>query len=370
MDRLDAAILRAMLRTGEWSPVGIDPRLSPAEIADRIGSSAATVRRRLTEWRRDGFCREVVPVANPGLFGLRAHFQMLSLEDRCHCAEFEQEMGLLEGPTLGFRFGTVYAVLSVYPEAEGVERDQSRLERIRYVQRLIPPTEIALPAPDRPFRAADLRHYRRLRADPPGPATAVASRLGDSSRAGHRRLAAWVERNQVFFLPSLDFSRARGTVAWLGALLRPGVDREWFVEQMSEEYPDRIPVIELSPLQRVTPDLGDAPPFESVQFLLPAQTAHHAEREFARLGEMPGVARSILNFPTRSFALRTSFDEHLGVGEEALAPEPRPAAPEVAPAVWGIPFPAGNLAARLTSGTGTSGLGRGTGPVRGGVRAG
>ncbi len=318
MDRLDAAILRAMLRTGEWSPVGIDPRLSPAELARRIGGSTATVRRRLTEWRRGGFCREVVPVANPSLFGLVAQFQVIELEDRAHCAEFEEEIAVLEGPTLGFRFGVVYAVISIYPERRGLDRDQSRLARLKYARRVIPPTPVPLPVPERPLREADLRHYRRLRENPTGPGVALASRLGESSRSGHRRLTSWIERNQVFFLPSLDFSRARGTVAWLGAILRPGVDRERFLEHLGAMFPDRIPVQEMFPLQRITPDLGAAPPLESLQFLLPAGTAHLAEGEFARLGAMPEVARSILNFPTRSFALRSAFDDHLGVGQVLL----------------------------------------------------
>src|SRR5438067_3689485 len=67
MDDLDHAILREFGRGQVLLWGGMDPRLSAAGIADRLGVDRNTIRLRVRAWARAGFLRRFVALPNPQL---------------------------------------------------------------------------------------------------------------------------------------------------------------------------------------------------------------------------------------------------------------------------------------------------------------
>jgi len=326
VDGLDAAILRAMFRSGEWSLDGVDPLLSPTEIAQRVGRSPNTVRRRLAGWRTEGFLQGFAAIPNPGLLGLDVHLQLLVVEGLNGCERFEHELDLLETPAIVYRMGTSYGVFAVTRGGRTAARDRERLRRLPSLRLVSDPIPIAFPPPARAMRRADWQLLAALRAEPSVTPRAVCLREGGSARSCHRRLASWLDGNLVFFLPLLDFEHARGTVAWIGSVVNSRVDAGTIDHVVGKAFPDRIRIQNVFPIERLFPPPPGGERSGSLQFFLPAHSAQSAEVAYARFCHLPGVGQAMLAFPTRNYALPSVIDdaiaetlEHGGTGEGRAA---------------------------------------------------
>ena len=309
MDGLDATILRSMLRTNEWSLRGVDPLLSPAEIGLRVGRSASTVRRRLASWRSTGFLRGISPLPNPALLGLEVQLHLLSVDGPDHRESFERELELLETPALVYQMGVGYAVFTIARGAHTSARVLERLRRVPHLHRLNEPIPIEFPAPARPMRRPDWELLVHLRSQPTLDPRALCVREGGSARSCRRRLASWRDGDLVFFLPLLDFEHARGTVAWIGGVLDRSVELETMGGVVAGAFPDRIPIQQLFPIQRMLPPNGENDGPEAVLFFLPVPTAQAAEASYARFARLPGIRHAMLAFPTRNYSLSSVVDD-------------------------------------------------------------
>ena len=70
MDALDHAILRELGRDQVLLWGGMDPRVSPTQLADRLGVDRGTIRTRILAWEKSGFLRRFVALPNPQLLGV------------------------------------------------------------------------------------------------------------------------------------------------------------------------------------------------------------------------------------------------------------------------------------------------------------
>lgn len=320
VDGLDAAIFRVMFPSGEWSLSGVDPLLSPAEIGQRVGRSANTVRRRLARWRSDGFLRGFSALPNPVLLGLTVHLHLLSVDGLDRCDGFERELALLETPAFVYRIGTSYAVLGISRGTHTQARDHERFRRLPHLRVVNDPISISFPPPARTMRRADWQLIRALRAEPSADPRSLCLREGGSARSCHRRLASWLEGNLVFFLPVVDFEHARGTVAWIGSVLDPKWDSGVIDQAVARAFPDRIRIQNISPMERLLPLTPGEDRSVSFQFLLPAGSAQAAEVAYARFCHIPGVRQCLLAFPTRNYSLSSVIDDAIAEALELAGP--------------------------------------------------
>jgi DNA-binding Lrp family transcriptional regulator len=101
MDPLDFAIYRFLSREGEarfWAGRRvIDPRVTPREIAERVGVSESGVRRRLRHLSDRGFLRDRAVVPNPSLFDRRVYVADLLVRQSGEVDRILRDLGLVDG---------------------------------------------------------------------------------------------------------------------------------------------------------------------------------------------------------------------------------------------------------------------------------
>ena len=71
MDDRDLAILHEMFTDRVLRLGRADPRISAAQIGDRLDLATSTVSERIRAWRREGFLNGYIVFPNPALLGLK-----------------------------------------------------------------------------------------------------------------------------------------------------------------------------------------------------------------------------------------------------------------------------------------------------------
>lgn len=101
MDSLDFAIYRFLSRGGEarfWAGRRvIDPRVTPREIAQRVGVSESGVRARLRRLADKGYLRDRIVTPNPSLFGRRVFVADLPVKHSGEVDRILRDLGLVDG---------------------------------------------------------------------------------------------------------------------------------------------------------------------------------------------------------------------------------------------------------------------------------
>jgi DNA-binding Lrp family transcriptional regulator len=346
VDPLDAAILRTWFRTGQWAPEGIDPRRSTADLARALGAEPRTVSRRVRQWSEAGFLAGMSILPNPAYFGVELTAQAVGLEDLARREEFEEEVAHLEGPCLVHRLGAGYGLVYLHADAAAAERDRHHLGRLDGVHPLGGPFPVPMPPPEYVMRRRDWELLSALRRTGTPFIARAWTRLGLGRRAWHQRLSAWIDGNAVFFTPSLDFSRTRGTVIWVGGVVEPGAlaDVEAATHRIWKEF---VPVRGLFPLETLLPGRAPRDPLPSIQLLIPSRSAQSAEAEFLRFSPaypgsyrpctvfrhgigsppMPWTPSCTVPSRARSGAFRPPRGALLSRAARALPPERSPSSP-------------------------------------------
>ena len=101
MDHLDFAVYRFLSPEGIakfWAGRRvIDPRITPHEVAGRVGISESAVRSRLARLTRQGFLRDRAVVPNPALFGKRVFVADLRIKQPGEVDRILHDLTLVDG---------------------------------------------------------------------------------------------------------------------------------------------------------------------------------------------------------------------------------------------------------------------------------
>jgi DNA-binding Lrp family transcriptional regulator len=301
---LDLAIFRELYRSGAVSVAGFDPRLNPSRLAERLGVSRARVAARLAEWTRTGLLQRYDVWPNPALFDREGFTLDVRLADRLGKPEVLRRIALVEGAVGGIEMaGEWITVQFVAPDAEHAPRTAELLRGLAGVAEVLPPIPWRRLPPARPLSPLDLRIVRDLRAHPTDALSAVARRVGVSSRTITTRYGQLVEDLSVWFVPILDFRALAPPVVSVSVELEGPPARAELQRAVRRSYPTSIELARPG----FGPDLAENLAVFFV--LLPSAAAAEELEGFVR--RSPGVRSVELLTMVRVHAFPATFDRLL-----------------------------------------------------------
>lgn len=310
MDRSDLRILGAMTRRRISMWGGVDPRVSSADIADRVGLHPSTVRARIRDWRESGFLQGYDVLVNPELFGAEMLVASVRVDDPAERTPFFEELGLIEGifGALDHVDGWVGVGLALdHPDAAGRRRELlAKLPGVGAVEPLFP---ARLPSPNVEPTQLDWRIVRELRREPDDTLAATAERVGVTAKTLRRRYRALLEGHAIWSVARLDFRRyTGGTVCRVNLLLDDVGDRDAVRSGFADRYGDAL---EMNPLPPDA-DRSDAGTHERVvEHLLHLPSAAQAADVAQAAASLEGVAEVEVLFPRRYHAYPDWIDERV-----------------------------------------------------------
>jgi hypothetical protein len=313
VDAMDCAILRGLMRNHAIDLQGLDPRRSVAEIAEYAGVSRNAAATRLDSWTTSGFLARTSVFPNPDLFGLafsgrffqgRGAAGLPAAEDRLQASgvALVYEAGAISfGDTL---VGGIWPAGAAPPSAEAPGSDVPSPD----LRPISGPFPVQFPASRVEIRPVDWSIVRECRAHSTVSGPANAERVGMSARNFLRRVGALLDGNGLFFLPHLDFTRARGTVLLLTVVSRKGPPTESVRGAVTERFPERLPVQPIAMSEHLFPRGEGAPELDSTEFMLPVRTAQIGLTIAQEIRTFAGVLDLIVSFPIRNYEDPGAFD--------------------------------------------------------------
>lgn len=319
VDPSDLQILGAMSRQRISMWGGVDPRVSSADIADRVGLHPSTVRARIRDWQDCGFLRGYDVLVHPALFGAEWFVASVRLDDPAKRSAFFDELGLVEGVcgALDHVGGWVGVGLALdHPGAAGRRGELlAKLPGVGEVEVLFP---ARLPPPTVDPTRLDWRIVRELRRGPDDTLAATADRVGVTAKTLRRRYRALLEGHAIWTVARLDFRRyTGGSVCRVNLFLDDVDDREAVRSAFSDRY---AAALEMNPLPPEVPGTGEEGAGEPgepglhervVEYLLHLPSAAQAEDVLRDAASLPGVAEAEVLFPRRYHAYPDYLDERV-----------------------------------------------------------
>jgi DNA-binding Lrp family transcriptional regulator len=301
---LDFDILRECFSEGSAGP-GIDPRKSPEIIAKRLRVSPATVRRRFTTWRSQGFLLGYDVIPNPGLLGGRLVARLMDFVDPVAQEKAIESLSLIDGMIqVDPARSTLLAVYFV-DSATQSERRSRQLGCVAGTKELGPELAFEFPACSRPMSRADWRLVMALRRRPEGSLAELAKEVGQSTRTTSRRLDSLLDERALMFDPILDFSRFHQTLADLAVSIELAEMREEVVHEIRSLYPPSFSSWGL-PL----PD-PHGKETATVHLWVTAPTSAELDALTARVAHIPGVKQVMLWYGRSTLPIRYWLDERI-----------------------------------------------------------
>lgn len=285
---LDFAILCERYRDGPEG-LGFDPRKSPELIAHRLGVSPATVRRRLAEWRAQGFFLGCDVLPHPGMLGGKLVARVLDFPDAVAQETALGPLSLMDGVIQIVSSRTMLLVVYFVDSRVQADRRAMQLRGIAGTREVGPEMQLVYPLCTRKMSRADWRLVQALRRAPDARLADLAKAVGQSPRTTSRRLDALLDSGAIMFDPIFDYSRFSQTLAVLVVYLD--------LSESSEEVGSQIQA--LFPQSEYAWGATPADPEErvgSIQFLVCARTAAELEDRAARVAHLPGVEQAMLWF--------------------------------------------------------------------------
>jgi DNA-binding Lrp family transcriptional regulator len=216
MDDRDLDILRWMYPDGVFSFWGVDPRITPTEIASHVRLDRTAVWDRLRRWKREGFWNGFEVTLNLAALGMEEVRIEIPVTDS---AEGSALMGELEhvdgalwarvcfGDTITQRNVEVVVVVLVGDDPVHLER------RLRGLRQLAPTGVIGGPFRDdtppctRDLTPLDWRIIAAIVANPNASPSRVARLLGVTRKTLVRHHSALIDNHAVFYIPKVDWTR-------------------------------------------------------------------------------------------------------------------------------------------------------------------
>ena len=240
IDRIDVAILRALLHDSAGECFQTDPTQSFEEISRQVRVSADTVARRLSALKRSGFLRSIRLGLNPTRFGARASFVYF---DAPHEADREAILAAVRElpgvPWIVTYWGTAagFLVTHLHPRLEesGLRGQVPPLRRARFLS-IVP--HAYYPA-EGTLSEIDWKIIRVLDAPGTWKGADIGAAVNLSARSVRHRLARMVRSHTFFVLPDFDVgSLPGGVLATLVAFFRGEEARQSFERQLLPELAD------------------------------------------------------------------------------------------------------------------------------------
>ncbi len=303
MDWLDIRLLRALSKEGSFSLQGIDPRRSILSLARRSETSRVTVRKRLAQWRTDGFWKGILTFPNPDLLGTRFEMQAFLLEAGPNRSHLEAALRETLQPLIVFQVESFYTPLLLSNGTAESARRQHDFAKSGACRVLSAPWSVEFPASEIPLGPRDWQILRALgrRPDPDWALTAIE--VGMTVRGLERRVDRLMRSNALFFHPLLDFRRLRTTIAWVGLIYRKGYDAPTIWAEIEQISPEVLRIDPIFPLETFFPADACSAVGGTLLFFVPlvaASTADQLRRDF---GNIEGVMDVIVSFPTQSWSI-------------------------------------------------------------------
>lgn len=329
VDALDLAILRQMYREGLVNLAGIDPRLNATRVAHALGVGRARIAARLTAWKNSGFLRRYSVWLNPAYIGWHGAWVALRVDRAVAKAELLGRAGLVDGVVSGMEYLGEWVSLSVVaPDPATLERRVELLRNLAGVVEAEPPLAWRVPEPRRALTPLDIRIVRALREHPTATLSAIARRVGVSTRTMTRRYSALIEDWAVWFVPMFDFRQIARPVVALTVRLAEGTPHEPVLRRVRA----RFPLMLESASAVVGVEAGANEMFVAV--VLPSIAVLEELEQLAR--SSPGVTYVETNVIVRMYDFPDWFDRHL----ESIAAASLRARPAEAPVLTASRRPA------------------------------
>jgi DNA-binding Lrp family transcriptional regulator len=240
MDTLDVGILRELSRDQILWFGRLDPRISAAGIARRLGVDRATVGSRLRVWERQGFLRAHEVVPSPLVFGAQIAGGNLRVDDLRKKPRILDDLALVPGLISAVdHFGEWVALLYAFEQREALDRSRRLIGRLPGVGEVTPCVPFRAPEPTMVPTRLDFRILNALRFGSRRTFRETARSAGVSTKSLARRLEALVRGRSVWYLPVLDFTRYRkAVVARFVIFLKPDASPVRAADQVSLLLPN------------------------------------------------------------------------------------------------------------------------------------
>ena len=300
---LDFAILCERYRDTP-SDFGFDPRRSAETIAQQLNVSAATVRRRLAEWRTSGFFVGYEVLPHPALWGGRWAARILEFPDPVSQEAAVRPLSLIDGVIQIVPSRNLLLVVYFLESEAESERRLLQLRQIRGPKEVGPEMPFVLRPCNHRMSRSDWRLVQAVRRTPEAPLAALAEGLGQSQKTTSRRLNALLDGAALIFDPILDFSRFPQTLAVVAAFL----DSPERSEEVRSTIHALLPHAEQS-RGPSTMGVDDRP--GSVQFLACARTAAELDAWSSQVARIPGVDHTLLWYEQCSIPVRDWLDTRI-----------------------------------------------------------
>ena len=303
-DALDMDILREMYRGGAVNIAGVDPRLNASRIAHRLKIGRARVAARLSRWRETGFLRQYDVWLNPAILGWVGAALGVRLANRLDKTAMFRRLSLVDGVVMAIDYlGDWVGLTIVAPDTEELARRVRLIGGLSGVAEVEGPVPWHVPAPRRKLTPLDVRIVRALRDGPTSTLSAIARKVGISTRTMTRRYSALVEDWVVWFVPVFDFTVTPHPVVSMTVTLRPGTAPETVAHSLRERFP--LSLNFRSPIAR--PEVP--PEWLAFYVTLPSVAALEELEGVAR--SLPGVLDVELLVMIRILSFRDWFDRQL-----------------------------------------------------------
>lgn len=305
MDLVDVGILREMMSTRGIVFSGVDPRLSAARIARKIGLDPTTVRARIRSWARSGFLSALHVLPNPNVLGFSLYAGGLYVPNPRDRVRVRSQFALVDGAFQCLEHvGGWMGVSVVGDQVTTMRRRAELLARIPGVEEVQDFFDCSIPPSTRVPTPLEWRLLAALREDALAPVHAVAAKLGVSSNTFHTRYSALVASRAIASLPSLDFTKFTG-----GAVTRLIVSVDG--PHVSEALVIAMTRAFATPLSLQTPPAPDADGAHVLDLLLPLASAAQADDALSEVLAVPGVRTAEVLFPRHHHVYPRWMDERL-----------------------------------------------------------
>lgn len=274
---MDARILRELIGDVTAQRLQTNPRRPYSKISERLNISEDTVRFRVRRLYQSGFLRDLPLGLNPRAIGYAASFVFLSVDSERVRNEVADTVRRLPGvlwivtyspPSLGF--------LLTYRTRE--ERD-ARISPIRPFAQ--PGTLVVVdhtfPAVEGELRATDWQIVQALANAPRMRISAVAARVGTTTRTVRRRLHRMVEGQTFYVFPDVNIGALSGPI--------PMSLATFYTDPEAKTRDQAKLLANFEPAYLLT--TSSEPAYAAYVFLVPNLSVAETIRTFA--GGLPGV---------------------------------------------------------------------------------
>jgi DNA-binding Lrp family transcriptional regulator len=216
VDDLDLEILRWMYPDGVYSFWGVDPRITPSEIASHVRLDRTAVWDRLRKWKREGFWNGLEVTLNLATLGMEEVRVEIPVADSAEGSALLDELEHVDG-ALWARvcFGDTITQRNVEDVVVVLVGDNpAHLEqRLRVLRQLAPTGVIGGPFRDdtppstRDLTPLDWRIIAAMVANPNASPSRVARLLGVTRKTLVHHRSALIDNHVVFYIPKVDWTR-------------------------------------------------------------------------------------------------------------------------------------------------------------------